>query len=111
MVVLLTVVSVWSPCTMTTGAVTFLTVWTLVVQAVPTSMSCLYTSNRNMGFGHMLCCYDNNNGHLHNHHTEAFCVCKNLMYEVLRKPKQVLFACSGVIIAIATETLSNSTDS
>ena len=61
--------------------------------------------------GHRLCCYDNSNGHLRNHHTEAFCMCKNLMYEVLviwnvLKPKQVLFAFSGVIIAIATETFS-----
>ena len=77
-------VSVWSPFTMTTGAsVTFLTVWTLVVEAIPTSMSCLATSNRKMEFIHRLCCYDNSNGHLHNHHTEAFCMCKNLMYEVL----------------------------
>ena len=49
----------WSPCTMTTGAsVTFLSVWTL--EAEPTSMSCQYTSNRNLEFVHRLCCYDNN---------------------------------------------------
>ena len=36
---------VWSTCTMTTGTVTtvtFLTVWTLVVEAIPASMSCQY---------------------------------------------------------------------
>ena len=65
---------VWSPCTMTTGAsVTFLTVWTLVVEAIPTSMRCQYTSNRNMEFGRRICCYDN----------PAFCMCKNLKYEFL----------------------------
>ena len=38
------------------------TCFVVVVEAVPTSMSYQYTSNRNMGFGHRLCCYDNNNG-------------------------------------------------
>ena len=53
---------VWSPCTMITGAsVTFLTVWTLVVEAIPTSMSCQYTSNRCVEFIYRLGCYDNSN--------------------------------------------------
>ena len=53
-------------CTMTTVAsnytVTFLTVWTLLVEAIAASMSCQYTSNWIMEFLHRLCCYDNNNG-------------------------------------------------
>ena len=35
-----TVVPVWSPCTMLITTVTFLTVWTLVVEAIPASLSC-----------------------------------------------------------------------
>ena len=42
--------------------VTFLTVWTLLVEAIPASMSCQFTNNRNMEFLHRLCCYDNSNG-------------------------------------------------
>ena len=76
---------------MTTGAsVTFLTVWKLVVEAIPTSMRCQYTSNIKMGFGHRLCCYDNSNGHLRNHHTEAFCIhLQDLMYDVFSRMKCV----------------------
>ena len=110
----------WSPCTMRTGASNYC--------HFPHSMgtcsgSCTNinqlprTSNRNMEFGHRLCCYDNSNViYLTTILNEAFCMYKNLMYEVLviwnvLKPKQVLFAFSGVIIAIATETFSNSSDS
>jgi len=39
--------------------VTFLTVWALVVEVIPASLSCQYTSNRNMKFVHTLCCYNN----------------------------------------------------
>ena len=42
--------------------VTFLTVWTLLVEVIPTSMSCQYTSNRNLKFVHRFCCYDNSDG-------------------------------------------------
>ena len=92
-----TVVSVFSPCTMTTGAsVTFLTVWTLVVEAIPTSMRCQYTSNRNVEFMHRLGCYDNSNEIYLSTMLKLFCMCKNLIYEVLvignmLKPKQVSF--------------------
>ena len=51
---------VWSPCTVTTGASKFchfLTV--LLVEAIPASLSCQYSCNRNMEFVHRLCCYDN----------------------------------------------------
>ena len=56
---------VWSPCTMMIGASNychFLTIWTLVVEAVPTSMRCQYTSNKSVEFVHRLCCYENSNG-------------------------------------------------
>ena len=52
MVVLVTVVPVWSPCAMRTGAsnyaVTFLTLWTILVESIPALLSCQYTSNTNM---------------------------------------------------------------
>ena len=41
--------------------VTFLTVWTLVVEAIPTLMRCQYTSNRSVEFMHRLGCYDSCN--------------------------------------------------
>ena len=54
-------------------------------------LSCQYTSNRILEFVHRLCCYDNsksyylraflNEWHLPNHHTEAICMCKKLMYK------------------------------
>ena len=66
--------------------VTFLTVWALVVEAIPTSMSCQYTSNRNMGFGHRLCCYDNSNGNYQttilNHFASVRISCTNFSHMI-----------------------------
>ena len=67
----------------TVTTVTFLTVWTLLVEAIPASMSCQYTSNRNMEFVHNLCCYDNSNRiYLTTIYTEALGMCKNLLCKV-----------------------------
>jgi len=58
----------WSLCCllvlwwlMLVTTVTFLTVWALVVEIIPTLMSCQYTSNRSVQFIHRLGCYDNSN--------------------------------------------------
>ena len=91
---------VWSPCTMTTGTVTtvtFLTVWTLVLEAIPTSMSCQYTRNRNMEFIYSLFCYDNTNGIYLTTKLKHFLV----IYEVIVLTPEF-------IIAIATKTCIDS---
>ena len=78
---------VWSPMMMIVTTVTFLTVRALVVDAMAASMRCQYTTNRNMEFVHILCCYDNINeiylGTILKHFA-----CVN--FEMLLKPKQVL---------------------
>ena len=56
-VVLCGLLVLWRLVLVTT--VTFLTVWTLLVEAIPASLSCQYTSNRNMELVCTLCCYDN----------------------------------------------------
>ena len=57
-----TVVPVWSPCTVTIGASNYCHFpHDTSFEAIPASMSCQYTSNRNMEFVHTLCCYDNSN--------------------------------------------------
>ena len=112
----MTVVPVWSPCTMTTGAivttVTFLTVWTLVIEAIPATMSCQYTSHRNMD---TLCCYDGSNGIYLTTILEHFAYirisCTNFSHVKSVEAHMSIIGSSGVIIAIATETFSYSTDS
>ena len=55
-----------------------------------------------MEFAHRLCCYNNMNAIVLIHHTEVFCMCKNLMYKVFAiwnvlKAIWVLFIPSGII--------------
>ena len=79
---------VWSPLMkMIVTTVTFLIVRALVVDAMPASMRCQYTTNRNMKFVRILCCYDNSNEIFLPTILKHF-VCVN--FEMLLKPKQVL---------------------
>ena len=131
---LVTLVPVWSPCTMTTDVsnytVTVLTVWTLLAEAIPASLSWQYTrhgicthyvsmttaiANYRTELPSLYTPYfamTMTNIKLPNHHTGALCMCKNLIYKdlVIRNvlmPIQVTFIPSGVIIFMPTETFSH----
>ena len=84
--------------------VTFLTA--LLVEVIPTSMSCQYTSNRNMEFVNTLCCYDNSNGIYLTTILRHF-ACVRISYTKFFVMKCVeahtSIICPFVITAIATE--------
>ena len=78
------------------------------VEAILASLSCQYTSNRNMEFVHTLCCYDNCDViyltailHVYESDVLSFSRIQNVL-----KPVHISLVPSGVIIAIATKTFS-----